>query len=303
MSSFQKIKSLLENKETKVGNLSDSSINMYLRNLKKLNDGDEWNNLNFLKDTNGIIDKINKFKESTQRNYYASIVSILKLVKGFKKYEQIYSDKMMNLKNKIQESLDNNEPNEKQNKKWGDITWTDIIAKYNQLTESIESIKKADMKKENKYNKLLNWVVASFYVLISPRRNQDIQYLNLTDPDKNYVDLKNKTIQFNIFKTSKTTDNKDRIITIPDDLLNVIKHWMKLTSINKDYLLRNFNGEHLKQVNSINRILNKVFNLGSSDLRHIYLTSKYADILESMKTDAKNMAHDLNTQKEYIKIK
>ena len=57
------------------------------------------------------------------------------------------------------------------------------------------------MKKENKYNKLLNWVISSFYVLLPPRRNQDIQNLSLTDSNKNIIDLNNQTIKFNIFKT------------------------------------------------------------------------------------------------------
>jgi len=41
--------------------------------------------------------------------------------------------------------------------------------------------------------------------------------------------------------------------------------------------------------------------IGSSLLRHIYLTDKYGDKLKEQKKSAENMAHSLKTQKEYIK--
>jgi hypothetical protein len=53
--------------------------------------------------------------------------------------------------------------------------------------------------------------------------------------------------------------------------------------------------------NSITRVLNKIFgkNIGSSMLRHIYLSSKYD--INSMKADADGMAHSVSQQKEYLK--
>ena len=36
-------------------------------------------------------------------------------------------------------------------------------------------------------------------------------------------------------------------------------------------------------------------------LRHIYLSSKYAPILEEQKQDSIMMSHNLQTQKDYIK--
>jgi hypothetical protein len=62
-------------------------------------------------------------------------------------------------------------------------------------------------------------------------------------------------------------------------------------------------GEPLDKVNSITRILNRIFgkSIGSSMLRHSYISSKYAAVNEEMKEDAKNMSHSLGMQKEYIK--
>ena len=67
-------------------------------------------------------------------------------------------------------------------------------------------------------------------------------------------------------------------------------------------LLVNNDGSPLPSVNSITRLLNRAFgkNIGSSMLRHIYLTSKYKDVNKEMAKDANAMAHSSAEQKNYI---
>ena len=67
--------------------------------------------------------------------------------------------------------------------------------------------------------------------------------------------------------------------------------------------LCDFKGEPLLQVNSITYILNRIFKkkIGSSMLRHFYLSEKYFDKVKEMADDAKNMSHSLSMQKDYIK--
>jgi hypothetical protein len=59
----------------------------------------------------------------------------------------------------------------------------------------------------------------------------------------------------------------------------------------------------LDKINSITRILNKVIGkgVGSSMLRHSYLSNKYGDKLKEQADDAKAMSHSLGQQKDYIK--
>ena len=59
-------------------NLSDSSIKLYTSNIKRLNDNIIPKNLNFLKNTDTILEKIDKYKPTTKRSYLISIVSLLK---------------------------------------------------------------------------------------------------------------------------------------------------------------------------------------------------------------------------------
>jgi hypothetical protein len=78
--------------------LSDSSINKYIRDLILINNGKDFKNLNFLKNTDKIykyID-IDEYKIQTKRNYYNSINSVLLLyAPKFKKLQNIYYNKFV----------------------------------------------------------------------------------------------------------------------------------------------------------------------------------------------------------------
>ena len=77
-----------------------------------------------------------------------------------------------------------------------------------------------------------------------------------------------------------------------------------MTATSQVPFLVNFNGSPLDKVNSITRILNKTFGkaIGSSMLRHIFLTGKFGPVLEEQKKIAGNMAHSVEQQKDYIKV-
>jgi hypothetical protein len=60
-------------------NLSESSITVYLRNLRKLNNDVPFSSFSFLSDVESILDKLKDYKENTKRNYLISIVSVLSL--------------------------------------------------------------------------------------------------------------------------------------------------------------------------------------------------------------------------------
>ena len=67
--------------------LSENSINLYKRNLLKLNDNKPIKNFIFLRNKEGVIDKIKNLKPTTQRSYIISICSILRdILQNSKKY-------------------------------------------------------------------------------------------------------------------------------------------------------------------------------------------------------------------------
>ena len=65
-----------------------------------------------------------------------------------------------------------------------------------------------------------------------------------------------------------------------------------------------YDGTPLDQPNQITRILNRIFGkkISVSMLRNIYLSSKYGDMMNEMKNDAKMMATSVSTATQnYIK--
>jgi len=286
--------------------LSNSSIITYIKILRKLNNNKPLQNIIFLKDSNKIIEEIKHYKTTTQRNILITIVSALKVLQKPTEYKKYY-DLMIN-KTKEINSLPKNEKTETQAKNW--MEWTDILTIYNNLKSKLKFSK---IISEDQFINLFNYFILSLYVLIPPRRNKDYLLMKITNNDTsninyNYLDLKKKQFIFNVFKTSKK--DGQLIINIPEDLFIIIKLYIKyhqlkhLLKKENISLLVKYNGESYKLENSITRILNKIFNkkIGASMIRHIYLSSKYKNIIKEQEQDSKNMSHNLLTQKDYIKI-
>lgn len=292
--------------------ISQSSLNLYLKNLKRLNDGEEIKNFNFLKNTNTILDKIKDYKPNTRRTYLISIVSLLKQEPKFAslydKYYKILMEYNKDLKT-------NNDKSETQKENW--ISQDDVLNKQKDLMQILEEVSKKNKITTAQYYKLLDLVVLSLYTLQAPRRNLDylkMHVINKYSPDlpteNNYLDLTSSTFIFRNFKTKKTY--LDQVIQINTDLLNIIKVYLKHHPLKKEMkgkfnipFLVDIDGKELTNSNEMTRILNKIFDkkIGSSMLRNIYLTSKYSDNLANLKTDAQNMGTSSNTaENQYIKL-
>ena len=286
-------------------NLSSSSIILYLKALKKLNDGKEIKNLKFLTKPDNILTKITDYKPTTQRNIIIAIVSILKVLENplYSKYYDI----MINMTKNINENNKNNEKTETQKTNW--MGWDEIMSKFNELKNNLKISKTIT---EQQYNALLDVVVLSLYVLIPPRRNKDYIQMEITknntkDITKNYLDTKKEQFIFNVYKTAKK--DGQLIVSIPDELMAILKLYIKhhpykteMKTENVPFLVY-YNKKRIPD-NGITRILNKIFNkkIGSSMLRHIYLSGKYGNVLEEQKEDAKMMGHNVSTARDYIKI-
>jgi len=189
---------------------------------------------------------------------------------------------------------------EKQKDNW--IDWDTINNKMDDLYTKAMS--------DNPDKKdLLHALILGFYVLTPPRRNKD--YYNMyvvkskkeaTDNTKNYFLIKDKKFIFNSFKTKKSEGQQ--ILNIPDKLYKLLLQYIKVNKINDGELLLSNNGK-IYNVNTITFILNKIFNkkIGSTMLRHIFLSNKYGDVLNEKEEDAKAMGHSVNMQNDYIKKK
>jgi hypothetical protein len=296
-------------KEKKV---SDISINFYLKNLQRLNNGD-FTNLNFLSDIPKIKEKIAKYKPNTQRSYFISIVSVLSVVPNKQTLYKKYYKLMMDMNHDLKKEEKKNIKSESQIKNWE--SWTAILERYNKLKDEVLSIKKKTLDK-NEYEKILMYVVSSLYILNPPRRNKDYQLMNIIsnvpkdglNKDINYLDLKKEQFIFNNYKTKKNLDTQ--IFDINPELMKVIKLYMKYypnqDKKKKEFdipFLVNFDNKPFTHSNNITYLLNKLFDkkISSSMLRHIYLSEKYGNLKKEMADDSTKMAHSAQQQQDYIK--
>lgn len=297
-------------------NLSDTTASAYIKTLTILNGKKPFKNLSFLKKVEDISTVLGAYAESTQKTLLATIVSVLDLEKdkaGYKKVYKFYHDKMME-KSNIAKKQDTSEATETQKENW--VEWKDVEAKREELKKATDEFVNNKTLTATHWNTLLSYLVLSLYTEVQPRRNQD--YLDMVvkhipkvhkkntvenlPKDKNYLVVIGKvptTFVFNKYKTQKTYGTQT--ITIPERLREVISLYLKFLSKGQEALLVTQAGEPITATNAITRILNKVFGkkIGSSMLRHIYLSSKY-DITD-MKEDANAMGHSLEEQKAYLK--
>jgi integrase len=307
----------LEHKLLNDKKLAQSSVKLYLRNLEKLNDNAPLKNLNFLKEVEKITGKLTKYKENTKRGYLISVTSVLSLDKSSKPKQKLYDDyfKLMMDKNKELKAVESsNEKTETQEKNW--ITQDEVKHIWNTLKDKVDSFKTGKELSESQYNILLQFVVLSLYVLLPPRRNEYqhtliVKSASETSPtDTNYLDLDHNRFIFNKYKTSKKEGQT--IIEFPEELKTVLNTYIKFHPLIKGKITKKFqgvpflvysDGKPLDQVNSITRILNKTFGkkVGSSMLRHIYVSSKYGDLNEEQKKDAEMMGHSQDMARDYIK--
>jgi len=290
--------------------VAESTANAYIRAMYLLNGKEAFKNLTFLKNTASIEDIVKKYAESTIKTIYASIVSVLSLFKDkptYKKVYQHYYDLMMG-KSEEAKKAETSDKTQKQTDNW--ITWDEVQKKVADLREKVAEFKSNKSITNQQYESLLHYLIVSLYTETQPRRNQD--YLDMyvakkqpTETEHNYVVLtktKPTSFIFNKFKTSKKYGQQT--LEVPETLSNVISEYLKFHPLKKNATFKflvSYDGTPITAVNAITRVLNKIFGkrVGSSMLRHIFLSTKY-DIKE-MEKDANAMGHSVEEQKKYMK--
>lgn len=294
-------------------NITESSKKLYLANLTRLNGG-PIKNIKFLDNVEAIKEKLQKYKPNTQRSYIISIVSLLKTVKEKqKKYGKLYDSYYAILDGMNKSLKDNTEKTEKEEKEW--IGQEAVKEKFETNLKVMEELKDKKKLTAEEYEKLLHLVVLSLFVLQKPRRNKDYQEAYITKKykpelgtDKNFLDLFKNEFIFNQYKTKGSY--AAQTCTANPLLREIIDFYLRFHPLKAKLkegpipLLVDEKGEPFTQNNSLTRMLYKIFGskIGSSMLRKLYLTDKYADVMKEMKADVEAMGTSTGTaQTNYIK--
>jgi len=136
-----------------------------------------------------------------------------------------------------------------------------------------------------------------------PRRSLDwkMKVKNYDAENDNYIDLKKKVFVFNNYKTAKFHGSQTEPIAKP--LLTILKKWVSILPEDMEYLLFDNKGSVLTP-SQITHRLNIIFDkkISTSMLRHIFLTSKFANVnLKDLTDTASAMGNTPLQALKYVK--
>jgi len=285
-------------------NLKDNSLKSYLTTLRKLNDNKEIENLKFLKNFTEIMENINEFKLTSQRNKLTAILVVLSAFdkKEFEEVEMKYRKELENRNKEYNEYIASHQKSEKQEKNWTSLAdLKKVMNKY---------------KKEAKANPTLKtvqpYLVSSLYLLQPPKR-LDFSGMKIitsrkdNDEKTNYLlnlGRNKKYFIFNQFKTDGKYGSKE--VLIPKDLNSVINLWLQ---VNKgDDFLYNVKGQNMTS-NGLGKYITKIFkptgkSITLNLLRNIYVSENIdLEAVNKAKEIANSMDHSQSIQQSvYLKV-
>jgi len=178
--------------------------------------------------------------------------------------------------------------------------------KFNELQAEVEPIWTKEDWNMDDFQKLQSFVM---YALVSgkfipPRRSQDwirFKIRNFDTDVDNWLDK--KVFVFNQFKTSKHTGQQR--VECPPELYRILRKWIRFNKL--DYLFVNVKLEPLTSVSYGQKLCSiwgakpgKTNGYGTNQMRHIFLTNKYANTLD-LREDMIKMGSDISCAKYYIK--
>lgn len=300
----------LFNKIKKDRNIEDKTLKFYFDNVKRLNDRKPITTLNFLLDTDKIINQIQKFKLPTQRNYIASIIVLLN---NKPKYEDVIEDYQFILKElngEYNDHIESHKKTEKEEKNWCSMdALKDVIKFYKNLVKDFEGKKKLTFKE---FETLQTYLILSFYILQPPRRLEDYANMKIITSRKdikennNYLLNLSRNIKYFIigdYKTSKAYGQKE--IKVPSSINTIMNTFLKYNNnefllINKKKEAMNANQLGKRVTKGIHDILDKKISVNM--IRKIYISENVdLEAEKRRKKLAEDMGHSKNVQLTYIK--
>jgi hypothetical protein len=268
----------------------------------------------WIEDTKYVLKQLEKYKETTRKNTLNALIVVLpsqgkpgataKYVKERDKYNEMYAEQSKAHKK-----------TESQEKNWTE--WPDYLAMVSEMKSDLAVLAGKSEAKDWTWRETLryqDYVIASLYSFY-PLRNDfgDVEVVsksafnNTTHEERkkqNYLvkEQAKMSLVLNEYKTSKKYGEKT--IDIDPEVRKVLLLWFKHNR--SGFLLADKKGQALGS-NGITKSLAKVGlqrlqkRLGSSLLRHSYLSHKYSKTTQEKEKDADLMMHSVAMQDGYIK--
>ena len=302
--------------------LSPSSLKIYMSNLKLLNSKKPINDLRFLDNFDEIMDKISEKKENTQKSYLnAVIVALTSVKKTDPALLNKYSIKRDELQEQYNNILASHSKTPSQQANW--VTWDNFLELVEKVGESVKFLEKKKEWSDAEILKYQEYMIMMLYKNY-PVRNDWADMKVITqrnykklpkDSKENFIVVgTNKKPMFKFVLNSYKTSAKysQKIIEVKDsELEKVIRKFLihqkseffTISPVRPDGgIWRPLTSNELtKLFGAVSSRFIPGKRLGSSLLRHIYLSSKYGDEVAEKQQDAELMMHSLGMQDGYIK--
>jgi hypothetical protein len=271
-------------KETR--KITQSTLTLYGRNIKRLMKEAESENVDdFTSDK--TLNKLMSSSNSTLANYVATCLVVLGLEKS-KNKERIeeLNMKLRELNGKVKNSDDKPKDEE--------------IVKWDSIVSLADKLRNNFMKIEMKYKEGMEAMLLNFYTLFPPQRSEIFSNLIITttkptDKDNNYLYRKSTNVYYMIINKHKTLRSAGEITEqiIDKQLIKMLNRYLKL--YNTKYLFQYSDDKSLSP-SDISKMLGQTTKelgdkLGSSSMRHIYLSNKYSGVMKDLKNDVSIMGN------------
>jgi hypothetical protein len=281
--------------------LSDSSITTYnsiLKNLYAKVFGDKDIKLENFEKSDKILNHLEDVEPNKRKTILSALVVICKDPKP-------YRTLMLTDIKDYNKEVATQEKTEEQKENW--LEQDQIQSIFNALKKEADYLfKKGDLT-TNDLQKIQNFIIVALFHLIPPRRAKDFcdfKIRGTIDKEKeNWFDEKASELNFASYKTAKFYGIQK--VKIDKVLKSILKKWISINPT--EWLLFDNNNQKLTPV-KLNQRLNKIFGSekGASvnNLRHSYLTNKYADSIKmkaDMAADLTAMGSSLSQETQYIK--
>jgi len=308
-------------------NLKDSSVNLYLTNLKKIYREIEcegrkesicnFDNLNFLDDYDRVMESLSDENLNTKKNRLIAIVVSLQATKANPKLIEKYTKEMIDLANQSNEQYKKQEKSQKQVDNW--VEYQDLVNLANNMLGRLKkhSILSKEELTRAEYNLLQEYVVLRFY-LNFPLRNDlaDVKVIDSKEDDNKVdnfllVDGDNSvSLLLNDYKTVKTFGPQE--YNLDKKFSKIVRIFLKHNT--SSFFITKSNRTEAITPNGITKLLNRLFKreldkkISTSMIRHITAThdrknDKTLAELEALKAKIqKKYLHSDDTNQLYRKI-
>ena len=273
-------------------NLSTSSLKVYLSALRKLNNDQPPTSVNYLLDVEQILKKIEGKSNNTKKSYLTAVGVALQAAQGksnkydkvIKKYEEIRDG----YQNEYADLVASHEKTEKQQANW--VDWSDWTEMSDDLGESTKHLKREKEWSDEELLQFQDYLITQLYKHYPVRNDfhdtkvvSKREYNKLADIEKKnnnfVVDSRPMLLILNEYKTKKKYGEKK--IEIEPKVANLVRIF--LNHNRTGYLLVSpTNVDQPMSTNGVTRTLQRISathfdgrKIGSSLLRHMYLSEKY----------------------------